>query len=33
MRDDALKETFLSSEDIYQGAIIKVEKWQVSLPN
>lgn len=33
MIDDALKETFLSSEDIYDGAIIKVEKWQVSLPN
>lgn len=33
MIDDALKETFLSSQDIYQGAIIKVEKWQVALPN
>lgn len=33
MIDDALKETFLSSQDIYSGAIIKVEKWQVSLPD
>ncbi|MBQ9264790.1 MAG: NUDIX hydrolase [Clostridia bacterium] len=33
MIDDALKETFLSSEDIYTGHIIKVEKWQVALPN
>lgn len=33
MRDEELRETFLSSEDIYPGKIIKVEKWQVSLPN
>ena len=33
MKDDALKETFLSSQEIYHGAIIRVEKWQVSLPN
>lgn len=33
MRDEALKETFLSSQEIYRGAIIQVEKWQVSLPN
>ncbi|MBR1585281.1 MAG: NUDIX hydrolase [Clostridia bacterium] len=33
MIDDALKETFLSKEEIYNGAIIKVEKWQVSLPD
>lgn len=33
MIDDALKETFLSSQEIYNGAIIKVEKWQVSLPD
>jgi hypothetical protein len=32
MKDDALKETFLSSQEIYHGAIIRVEKWQVSLP-
>lgn len=31
--DDALRETFLSSEEIYPGKIIKVERWQVSLPN
>ena len=33
MIDDSLKETFLSKEEIYSGAIIRVEKWQVSLPN
>lgn len=31
--DDALRETFLSSEEIYHGKIIRVEKWKVSLPN
>lgn len=31
--DDDLRETFLSSEEIYPGKIIRVEKWQVSLPN
>lgn len=33
MGDEQLKEVFLSKEDIFEGAIIKVEKWQVSLPN
>lgn len=33
MLDDELRETFLSKEEIYPGKIIKVEKWQVSLPN
>ena len=33
MRDDALRETFLSAEEIYHGKIIRVEKWKVSLPN
>lgn len=33
MGDEQLKEVFLSSEDIYTGAIIKVEKWTVALPN
>jgi len=33
MHDDALRENFLSAEEIYQGKIIRVEKWQVSLPN
>ena len=33
MTDDALKETFLSSESIYPGKIIRVEKWRVRLPN
>ena len=33
MVDDELRETFLSSQDIYSGKIIKVEKWTVSLPN
>ena len=31
--DDELRERFLSSEEIYPGKIIRVEKWQVSLPN
>ena len=31
--DDELRETLLSSEEIYPGKIIRVEKWQVSLPN
>ena len=31
--DEALREKFLSSEEIYPGKIIRVEKWQVSLPN
>lgn len=33
MHDDALRETFLSSEDKFHGKIIDVEHWQVSLPN
>ena len=32
-QDDALREKFLSSEEIYPGKIIRVEKWQVELPN
>lgn len=31
--DSQLRETFLSSEEIYPGKIIRVEKWQVELPN
>ena len=31
--DSQLRETFLSKEDIYPGKIIRVEKWQVALPN
>lgn len=31
--DASLKETFLSSELIYPGRIIRVEKWQVLLPS
>ncbi|MDD2427956.1 MAG: NUDIX hydrolase [Eubacteriales bacterium] len=33
MHDDQLKETFLQSEEIYQGAVIHVQKWQVALPD
>lgn len=33
MGDEQLKEVYLSREDIYDGAIIKVEKWQVALPD
>ena len=33
MIDDTLRETFLSSEEIYHGKIIRVEKWRVRLPN
>ena len=33
MTDDQLRETFLSSETVYPGKIINVEKWQVALPN
>ena len=32
MTDASLKETFLSSELIYPGRIIRVEKWQVETP-
>ena len=31
--DSQLQETFLSGEEIYPGKIIRVEKWQVALPN
>ncbi|MBR0406499.1 MAG: NUDIX hydrolase [Clostridia bacterium] len=31
--DSQLRETFLSREEIYPGKIIRVEKWQVALPN
>ena len=31
--DSQLRETFLSGEEIYPGKIIRVEKWQVELPN
>lgn len=33
MGDDQLKETFVSSEDIFDGAIMQVQKWQVTLPD
>ena len=33
LTDDSLRETFLSSQEIYPGKIIRVEKWQVALPN
>ena len=33
MMDESLKETFLSSQEIYPGKIIRVEKWQVRLPS
>ncbi len=33
MQDGEFRESFLSSETIYQGRIIRVEKWRVSLPN
>ena len=33
MKDEALREKFLSSQEIYPGKIIRVEKWQVALPN
>ena len=33
MTDDALRETYLSKEELYQGKIIRVERWQVALPN
>ena len=31
--DSQLREQFLSGEEIYPGKIIRVEKWQVELPN
>ena len=33
MRDEEMRETFLSSEELYPGKIIRVEKWQMALPN
>lgn len=33
MQDQQLKETYLSSEEIFTGKIIHVEKWQVRLPD
>jgi len=33
MKDEELREKFLSSEDIYPGRIIRVQRWQVELPN
>ena len=33
IRDELLRENFVSSEEIYPGKIIRVEKWQVKLPN
>lgn len=33
MTDDALRENYLSKEELYQGKIIRVERWQVGLPN
>lgn len=33
MEDMHLKETYVSGEEIYDGAIIKVQKWKVELPD
>ncbi len=33
MAYENLKETFLSSEEIYNGRILRVEKWQVTCPD
>ena len=33
LTDESLRETFLSSQEIYPGKIIRVEKWQVALLN
>ena len=33
MNDRALEEVFLSSKEVFQGALINVEHWQVLLPN
>ncbi len=32
-QDDSLREIYLSGETLYDGAIIKVEKWQVRVPD
>ncbi len=33
MDDSNIKESVISSEDIYKGAIMRVQKWQVRLPD
>lgn len=33
MKDAAYRETVLSSRDVFEGAILKVETWRVRLPN
>ena len=33
MTDDALRETFLSGEEVFHGKLINVEHWQVRLPD
>lgn len=33
MKDEELREKFLSAEDVYSGKIIRVQRWQVALPN
>ena len=33
MNDTQLTETFLDSEVVYPGVIIRLEHWQVKLPN
>lgn len=33
MNDKALEEVFLSSQEVFHGALINVEHWQVLLPN
>lgn len=33
MGDEALRETILSSREVFHGKLINVEHWQVSLPN
>lgn len=33
MQDDELREDYLSGETVFQGKIIRVEHWQVGLPN
>lgn len=32
-QDDSLREVYLNGETLYEGAVIKVEKWQVRLPD
>lgn len=33
MQDEELRETYIDGQSIYQGAIIDVEKWRVTLPD